>query len=329
MKVGVIAAVLATTCLTTLVGLCADGSEPQYTSTAWLRINPSEPSLLGLGQPDSSVDYERYKRTQRVLVKSRFVLLAALRKPEVAKLPTIQTVQRNGDPVRWLQSAITVEFPEDSEIMSVSVATDDPTEAATLCRAVTKAYLMEVVYGEQDQKRLRLSELDRAYLEKETEVRSKREDLKKLTEQLGISGRDTLKLKLALEQLTLSRRTLGEIQTELRVFKRDLAVQNTLLKDANVESRAAILKEVRRLEALITITTEQELVARTEADRRLKEVAMLSRPNVDVEMMQAEIKNIDAFLAGIAAEREKLRIEVRATPRVTLLQRADVPETPD
>jgi polysaccharide biosynthesis transport protein len=45
-------------------------------------------------------------------------------------------------------------------------------------------------------------------------------------------------------------------------------------------------------------------------------------------MMRAEIKNLDHLLTEIAGERDKLRVETRAMARVTLLQKADVPEVP-
>ena len=150
----------------------------KYTATSWLRVARQQPHLLYKpAPPDSDKEFDTYRRTQQILAKSRFVLLAALRKPEVAKLPSIQEKQRQGDPVRWLGELVKVEYPGDAEIMSVSVTTGDPREAATLAAAVVDAYLTEIVNAERDQKRQWLSEMDRIYTEKETELRSKKSDL--------------------------------------------------------------------------------------------------------------------------------------------------------
>ena len=48
-----------------------------------------------------------------------------------------------------------------------------------------------------------------------------------------------------------------------------------------------------------------------------------------MDMMRGDIKNLNAVLTEITKERERLRIEIHATPRVTSLQRAEVPEAKD
>ncbi len=332
MKATGIALILAAACTTASWGFAEEGTEAKYTSTAWLRIRAEEPAISG--RPARQFDekeFDIYKKTQQQLVKSRFVLLSALRKPEVAKLPSVQMEQQNGDPVRWLENIVKVEFPDNAEMMSVSVSRDDPNEAATLARAVVDAYLVEVVNTERDLKRQRLSELDRAFSEKEMAVRSKREDLKKLAGQLGVSDSETLTLKqkLTLDELSIHRHEVRELQAKLRSFQIDLAVQKALLDDAKDEGRVRIAQDIKRLEASIAVTTEQESVLKTEVDRYRQEAERFGSSSIDIEMMRADIKNLEAVLAEISKERERLKIELRATPRVTLLQRADVPESKD
>ena len=91
--------------------------------------------------------------------------------------PRSRQAQTDGDAVKWLMRRLSVSFPGKAEIMEVSVCGDDPQEATILDRAVVDAYMKEVVESERDQKRGRLNELDRAYVEKETEIRDKREVL--------------------------------------------------------------------------------------------------------------------------------------------------------
>ena len=92
-------------------------------------------------------------------------------------------------------------FPGHAELMEVSLTADNPDEAATLVRGVVEAYLNEVVNVELDQKRLRLSQVHRAVTEKEQDIRTSREALKKLAAELGTSTTEnlTLKQKLALK----------------------------------------------------------------------------------------------------------------------------------
>lgn len=381
------------------------GVGAKYVASSYLRVAMQEKSIAFVegGQGVNKESFEIYKSTQQQLVLSRFVLMAALRKPEVVKLASIQDEQENGDPVSWLAKRMSVSYPGKAEFMEVSLAREDANECTTLVRAVVDAYMTEVVNAERDQKRQRLSELDRAYVEKETEIRSKREDLKKLAEQLGTSDTETLTLKqkIALEELTIYRQEMAKNQFELRRFQGELAAQKAILKslesvdisDADVDlmvqsdpiarqlfiqlgwrkmdqvytesavvagaksryaerfqqdlkvmqeqfnarrvelvesvrqkKRSEIQSEMLRLEASITVLTEQASTLQSEVERQRKEAEKFGSSTVDIEMMRADIKNLDQVLGGVATEREKLKVEIRSAPRVTLLQRAEKPE---
>jgi len=381
------------------------GIGPKYTAISYLRVSIEEQSIAF--QMDSGATsrerFDIYKNTQQQLMLSRFVLLAALRKPDAAQLPVIQRESESGDPIEWLASRLSVSYPGKAELMQVSLTRSDPNEATVLVRATVDAFLTEVVNAESYQKRQRLSELDRAFGEKETEIRSKREELKKVAEQLGTSDTETLTLrqKLALEELTIYRQELTKVQFDIRRFNGELAAQKALLKgletfdiiDADVESMVlsdpiarqlfielgmrkidqvytegavvanakshyadryqqdltimqgqfdarraelnelvrrkkagAIQMEIQRLETSIAVMGEQEQIILKEVAAKRAEAEKFGTSSVDIEMMRADIKNLEAVLGEIATEREKLKVESRSTPRITLLQRAEKPE---
>jgi len=66
-----------------------------------------------------------------------------------------------------------------------------------------------------------------------------------------------------------------------------------------------------------------------------EEVEQCGGSSVDVEMMEAEIEQIEAILARIAAERERMKVELRAGDRIVPIQigepgkYASVPTSPD
>jgi hypothetical protein len=275
--------------------------------------------------------FEIYKCTQAQLVTSRFVLVAALRQPAVAQLPVIRHVQQTRDPVVWLQKHICVEFPGHAELMEVSIVLDNPEEAVTLVRGVVDAYVHEVVNVESDQRRLRLSELDKAVAGKEVDVRREREELKKLATELGTSetGAITLKQQLIMEDLKSARQELSHMKSEMRRLRIDLASQKALLQDAAIfnklreevkaEKLATIQAEVKRLEAaLATTTTEQQGLER-EVQQLRKESMNFGHVTVDMAMLRADIKYAEATLAALIAERDKVRVECRRAARVQLL----------
>lgn len=208
-------------------------AEGKYTAWATLRV-AAEPNPTGSPTVTDRDRFEIYRNTQQQFLLNRFVLLAALRKPEVAELPSVKA-NEGGDPARWLQHRLHVSFPGKAEIMEVSLSSDDPQEAATLVNAVVDAYFEAVVNAELDQKQRRLNELDKAIAIKEAELRQK-------------------------------------------------------MKAADAEK--------------------------------------LGNATVDVEMLRADIKNLQTVLSAIAVERDRLSVEMRRTSRVTLLLRAEVPERP-
>jgi capsular exopolysaccharide synthesis family protein len=332
--------------------------------------------------------------------------LAALRNKDVARLPSVKRATEEGDASNWLMKQLSINFPLRAEIMQVDVTRPDREEAATLARAVVDAYLKEVVFAEQDQKRGRLSELDKAYSEKETELRSQREELKKLAEQLGAAPEKeslTLKQKLTLEELTMARNQLSQTEIDLRKYKSEWMAQQALLKavesadphDLDMElalqndpiarqlsvelsfrqmdqvymqsavvagakeryanrglqdlkmmeqqyaerqakmgelvrqkHRSQILGEIEKAQGAVAVMTEQEQTLRQDVQRLQADAEKFGSTSVDVDMMQSNIKSLDQMLTMLATDRDRLRVELRATPRITLLQRADVPETP-
>src|SRR5437588_753954 len=70
-----------------------------------------------------------HQRNQMALVKSRLVLVSALRDPRVAKLGVIARQAEQGvDPVEWLEREVQVDFsvaPEDLRISMSGLETDD------------------------------------------------------------------------------------------------------------------------------------------------------------------------------------------------------------
>jgi hypothetical protein len=116
-----------------------------------------------------------------MLLTSRPVLMAALRKPEVAKLPSIQNETQSGDAIKWLEGIVKVEFPGKAEIISVSCTTDDPAEAVTLTNAVVDAYMTEIVNAERERRRRRLSELEQMVSDGDLQLRNQKAELDRLT----------------------------------------------------------------------------------------------------------------------------------------------------
>ncbi len=383
------------------------GMGEQYTATGYLRVAMMETPLVfrtELNWSDVS-RFEIYKNTQRQLILGRFVLMAALRKPEVARIPVIREELRDGDAVEWLTGWLKVGFPGRAEMMTVRLSLDNPKHAQTLVRAVVDSYIKEVVNVERDRKRERFSELERVCAAKEQDIRTKREVLKNLGQDFGTTNTTTLntRQRLALEELSLYRSQHARSQFETKRLQGELAAQKALLANVDImeipalemdkiirfdpvarqlgielgwkkmdevytkdrvlenaksqyaghisaevqmlqqqydarvaelqqkaqdKQRAEIEMEILRWETLLATTLEQQEAATKDIAAMLEQAREFGKTTVDIEMLRADLMQQEMLSVELASERDKLRVELRATSRITVLGPVEEPLIP-
>lgn len=302
---------------------------PQYTATAVFKIAARPDTLLFPTADREPNAFEVYKHTHQQYVKSRFVLIAALRKPEAADLKELRDEL---DAVDWLTRNLRVDFPANGELMHISLSAGDPQEAAVLVNGVVDAYQKEVVDLELGERRKRLDELDKIRSEKESELRAKQSELKGLVKQLGSGERDALTLQQQIATQTLAALRTEMIATKLKLMrmKSDLASKKAAAERVGDSEKKKILQaDLQQLERDIAIAAEQEKQLMAEAQKADAEAKSVGSSSYDVEMIRMEIGSIHATMKTASEEREKLLIEMRANPRISLLHKADVPGSPD
>jgi uncharacterized protein involved in exopolysaccharide biosynthesis len=130
-----------------------------YTAVAVLLVERQEPSIVPRGgETIDPGEFETFRATQMQLIKSRWVILAALRDSKIKDLPVIRRADATHVAVRMLANAIRVQAPDrHSGVVTVSITTYDPAEAAALVNAIVGAYMHEVVQAAGKPKRLAAS----------------------------------------------------------------------------------------------------------------------------------------------------------------------------
>jgi capsular polysaccharide biosynthesis protein len=209
----------------------------KFTAYAIIYIAAGNATVLGreVGTTDMNA-YNLYRGTQEQKLLSRTVLVRALRnRPDLDAY-----VRGDDDPCDWLSNHLSVTFPEKSELMVVSLRLANPEAAVALVNAVVDSYKAEVVDFEAERKRVRFSQVDKACIDKEQDIRNKRQELKNLVTDVGTVDAATMRERM-----------------------------------------------------------------------------------LDREMLQAEIKDLEIVLGRMTQEREDLRVELNASPRITIYQRAD------
>lgn len=200
-----------------------------YTAKSLIQIKMAEPSILDERKPYFQQEYTVYKATQAQLIKSRLVLMAALRKPGIASLAICE--REKNDPITWLQDELNVFFPGDSEIMEVSLTDNQRTEVAQVVRAVVDAYLSEIVDTDKNANARELANLEELSASKDREIRNLRTTLKQLADEVGTADREMLHMQLQFEtsQLTNLKALAAKAQMELHMLQGELTVKRQAL----------------------------------------------------------------------------------------------------
>jgi capsular exopolysaccharide synthesis family protein len=198
---------------------------PKHTAQTLLHVEAHPPSVV-YQRGESKADFQSYQRTQIALVKSRFVLNAALRDPEVASLSLVRDPI---DPIGWLQRELLVDFSIAPEILRIALTGDQPEEAKVLVAKITKAYLDEIVKREDGKKRDRQEKLKEIHERYQENLRTKRRTLRELIENVGSGDPATIALKqrFSQEQLALTEKELLQLDSELRKLQSELSLAKT------------------------------------------------------------------------------------------------------
>ncbi len=281
------------------------GMVPQYTATAKIRIaSQQERIVFDTIDMTTQSSFDTYKNTQSQLVKSRFVLVGALRNPEVAELPI---VREQVDAVAWLAKEPRVSFPMGGEIMEVSLTADDPNATTKLVNAVVDSYMKEVAERESKERLERKDELEKHTSQKEEELRLLRNQLYQLQEQSGTGETETLSTmeRIAIQELERTGNLLAERRTELELLKMEQELWQTMQEatadgselsdsglDAMLKSDPAAWELSRALDAL---------------ERKRRDIERTLRPEVAKSHLEAIQADRQALEEQIERRREELR----------------------
>jgi hypothetical protein len=124
------------------------------------------------------------------------------------------------------------------------------------------------------------------------------------------------------------------IQAQLDATKAQLQHLKADARDmVRGEKRIELRKEINRLETEVEISAKDLAVFEKEVEKKANEAESAGRTSVNLQMARAEVENIERILRSLREEGERLRLELRGSPRVKVLgdpnAPAAVPECPD
>jgi capsular exopolysaccharide synthesis family protein len=224
---------------------------PKYTGFAMIRVLSTPPRLAEeSGDRPGQATFTTYMKAQATQFKSRPVILAALKRDEMRRLNLDANYP---DPILFIEEEMKVEVQDGSEFMTPRMPSNDSNEATTIVKALTAAYMDEVVYAEQRARVARVAELDKAYNEASDSLKTKVANLQRLAATLGTDSSGAL-TQIQLQILeTLRDDKQARNQTRAELFKA------RALLDAHREQLSA-MKRVKlsdvQVEAAVKADTE-------------------------------------------------------------------------
>jgi len=274
-------------------------------SQTLLRVRAAEQSLLSSSAARTDArDFEIYGKTQITLIRSPLVISAALRKPGISQLSMLRDEE---DPVEFLQRELDVAFANESEILQIALSGEDSEEIKAINKAVTDAYLDEIVFNERTERLVRLDILKRNYREHVDQIRDKTRELLQLEEQLGSLDSELVRLKhsFAIAELTQLRNRLMRLREALSAMDTQLVVE-TATRDAGEYEPPEVLVE----DAMMQDASYKELAM--EAYRMESEYEyLMANAGAGAEEQLAQMRQ---FL--IEARRRRDRLGEEMAPRI-------------
>jgi capsular exopolysaccharide synthesis family protein len=283
-----------------------------YTAEARLQIAAQPPKVLFQTVDNGGSDYGGFQRTQRILVKSRLVLSAALRNPRVSEC---EMIRRQADPLRWLGDQLRVEFVEGSEVMEISLTGDDPEALVRIVNAIKTSYMDEVVNVDARRRAARHEQLKKLRETYAGLLKEKREIMRKLAETIGSDERSALALRqqYAMEHLNYLQTELRGVQSQNRRLEAQLKASGRAQGGEPGEPPPLAKREVDKLvEQHPEVADLTEKLAKLEAQQATEKakVRKLSRRPAAEPSLTYLADAVTATRQLLARRRKEVRPEV-------------------
>jgi hypothetical protein len=355
--VGVLAVVAAS------IGTAAWYELTKTDVVAYVHVGRYEPLLPSTEPPETLEKYQALKRSVVENIRSKSLLIRALRDPKVSNLPLVTEL---ADPVGWLQDHLSAEYPGDAELLEIKLRGHDPEDAVKLVDAVVDAFFKEVVekgIGERRRKEEKLRELVE---EKSQQMVRELKEVQRMSEALGIADPPAATaqnqvLQIQLNTLTNSifglRSQLSNLEVEAeeavhkderlarledQISNLDEAIENakdrlpgkedirvqTLLKQRarlhdRIQARRDTLKSI--FEKRRASLKEQLTTQEAAAAEIQEKLKGINRDTAELENKRQKIKTLEGVVAKLSDELQRIGLEKYAPARIERIDQASAP----
>jgi uncharacterized protein involved in exopolysaccharide biosynthesis len=296
----------------------------RYTARARLLVAAAVPKVLfqTVETEGRSDDYRRYQLTQVALVKSQFVLNAALHASD-GKVNAYRTIQEQADPIAWLQDNLKVDFVSGSEVMEIALSGDRPSDIAGIVNAVKNAYMEEVANKDANQRSDRHTKLKKIKDNYAVILKERQDTIRKLSESVGSDGLIAGVRKDVLSRLYYD---LGSQRVQLKLERAEAETLLGRRRKTAGDATGSARKEIEQIEDRLAILGAREAVLAEELKQTANVMSAVNVFNsIDLTSVQDEISQMRDAAQKVGAEIEKLNIELEAPSRIRPIEDAGPP----
>ncbi len=287
---------------------------PNYESSAYLQVHQYEQVLMK-ATDKGTAEFETYRDSQISFMKSRPVLLEALRKEGVRTCRTLRDVDH---PVQWLRKYLEIKTDRSPEILEISLQGRYPEDLALIVNAVKDAYLDRVVYNEKQDRIESLQKLKETYRRLDQKLREHQDRIDSLARELGTGSPENAAVSQQQYQMALRdlRRELQEINTQIR----DELTAREYLRERGLPVDSLTAVPGTGTNGSLTSGPRQRLA---EVRRQIRAFeTQLRRPDhPDLEALREEERTLVAALTGL--EQSGSSSSVPLSPLAWLERRRD------
>ncbi len=130
----------------------------KFESNGLFVVASNPPTVAIANNPGQArTDFVTYLKTTSALIKSEFVLNAAMR--DIKDLPTIKAQK---DPIKFLDEELIINWQDGSEVIRVTFKSHEPADAKKIVDAVQAAFMKEVVMKDVAEKRQFVDKIEEA-----------------------------------------------------------------------------------------------------------------------------------------------------------------------
>jgi hypothetical protein len=280
-------------------------------STAAVRVLAHAPAIYPVpGNNFDPAEWDHVKRAMMAMAKAGSVVNRALDDKSVQELAVIK--EHGANQVDWLADQITVEFPDNGELMTISVAVGDHDQSKTIVDALVTAFQREVIDRERTERVTRCDMLEKKLSGLKSQVLDKERQLYNLSRLIGTKGSETAKVqyKMQVDALDTLMRSRTDIQKQISELDLKLALVKSLKDLADKNS-------VPEEEIEATVSKDPQI------QQMMSELAKLNRERKKKDASEDKIKQIQDDIADLKQSIDEARSTARLQIKNELLRNGE------